>query len=340
MLAHTGTGPRVAAVLALGGLLTLKSTVAHAQDDAPSPFDSDFPDPFVIGDGGMFYAFASGARGRNVQVARSRDLTSWESLPDALPSVPSWVAPVSGMTWAPSVLRRGRNHVLYYTAPDAASGFQCISRATARRPEGPYVDDSSRPFICQTGTETPFCGSIDPSPYIDEAGRPWLLWKSDQNHPSCRTPSRIWSQPLSEDGLSIIGSPAPLLTTDQTWEGPLIEGPSMIRDGNTTLLFYSAHSYDSASYAVGYARCSGPMGPCKKVTLDSPLMKSSGSMLGPGGQELFTDPLGRTWMAYHAWTAPNASYRSGGMRSLRLAKVVFSNGVPIVVASPRPRRPS
>ncbi|HVH47806.1 MAG TPA: glycoside hydrolase family 43 protein [Labilithrix sp.] len=325
-----GNGIRLLTVLALGAVATLPTSAARADSAEPSPFESDFADPFVLRDGDSYFAFATGASGRHIQVARSRDLAAWAMLPDALPNLPSWAAREGGLTWAPSVLRRERHYVLYYTTADTGSGFQCISRAIAPRAEGPYVDDSPRPFVCQTGGPTPLCGSIDPSPFVDAAGRPWLLFKSDENSPSCKTQSRIWSQPLSEDGLSVIGAASALLGTDRSWEGPLIEGPSMIRDGNAMLLFYSANWYESADYAVGYARCDGPVGPCKKMTLDGPLFKSHTTALGPGGQELFTDAVGRAWMAYHAWTPPKTSYGSGGARSLRLARVEVSQGTPTI----------
>jgi len=297
-----------------------------AESPAPVALDGEFADPFVLRDGRAYYAFATSARGAHVQVARSFDLAKWTPLPDALPELPTWAGRDASLTWAPAVLQRGGRWVLYYTARHEASGFQCISRATSARPAGPYVDDTSKPFVCQLA----LCGSIDPSPFVDASARPWLLWKSDENSAACAGKSRIWSQPLAADGLALAGEPTPLLTTDRAWEEPLIEGPSMVRRGGRTYLLYSAGWYESAQYSVGWASCDGPAGPCKKMTLDGPLMKSSTTLLGPGGQELFDDADGRTWMAYHAWTAPNATYAAGGARSLRFARVDLTSGVPVV----------
>ena len=109
---------------------------------------ADFANPFVLADRDGYVAFATGAGDEHVQVARSRDLATWTRLPDALPSLPSWAARERGLTWAPAVLRRESAYVLYYTARDAASGFQCIGRATSARPEGPYLDDSEHAFVC------------------------------------------------------------------------------------------------------------------------------------------------------------------------------------------------
>jgi beta-xylosidase len=302
---------------------------AHASDRAAvSAIERDFADPFVAVDGAAYYALATGSRGKHVQVARSTDLTAWDDLPDALPMLPEWASQESPVkyTWAPSALRRQLGWVLYYTTRDRETGFQCISRGRAALPQGPYHDDSSRPFVCQDA----LCGSIDPSPFVDDVGRAWLLWKSDENSERCRGASRIWSQPLSEDGLGLESSATALLTVDRAWEQPLIEGPSMLRSGGSTYLFYSANRYESASYAIGFAKCDGPGGPCTKASVDSPFVKTLGALLGPGGQEFFRDQRGAMWMAFHAWTAPRSTYADGGARSLRLAPITFESGEPVV----------
>src|SRR4051812_11765434 len=71
------------------------------------PFEGDFADPFVLRAGGAYYAFATGARGGHLQLARSPDLASWTMLDEALPDLPAWAARGDGLTWAPSVLARG-----------------------------------------------------------------------------------------------------------------------------------------------------------------------------------------------------------------------------------------
>lgn len=289
--------------------------------------EGDFADPFVVRDGGGFVAFGTGVAGTNVQVARSTDLATWSRSGDALPKLPSWAVPDPRLVWAPSALRRKDRWVLYTTARHAASGFQCIGRAVAARPEGPYVDDSAEPLVCQTD----LCGSIDASPFVDREGRAHLLWKSDENADACRAAPRLWSQELAEDGLALVGSPTALLTMDRPWEAPIIEAPSMIEKDGRHYLFYSGGRYEGPGYAVGWASCAGPKGPCVKKTTDAPLLRSDGALLGPGGQELFDDAAGGTWMAYHAWTAPRTSYAAGGARALRLARVTFDESGPIVV---------
>lgn len=326
MPAEARPTPRPLSLLALAAIAATTSAAAPSATLA----DVDFADPFVLRDDDAYYAFATGTNGTHLQVARSRDLVTWAMLADALPALPAWASPTPGLTWAPSVLRRGDTFVMYYTARDATSDFQCISRAVAGKPEGPYVDASARPFVCQVEGETSFCGSIDPSPFVDASGRAFLLWKSDENAARCRGASRLWAQELTADGLDVVGRAAPLLAADRPWERPLVEGPSMIAADGTYHLFYSANWYDSPDYAIGYATCKTPLGPCRKASVDAPLVGSHGARLGPGGQELFTGPDGGTWMAYHAWSAPKASYASGGARSLRFARVSFAGGAPVI----------
>jgi beta-xylosidase len=138
---------------------------------------------------------------------------------------------------------------------------------------------------------------------------------------------------LSLDGLDVVGLPTALVVADSAWEGQLIEGPSMWFHDGTYYLFYSANGYESARYAVGYATCATPTGPCVKQTTSSPLLSSRGGALGPGGEELFTDAAGAPWMAFHAWSAPDVSYAKGGARSLRLAPVQFDGKGPVVGTS-------
>jgi beta-xylosidase len=293
-------------------------------------FAADFPDPFVLRDGARYFAFSTNAAGKNVRVVTSTDLAAWTELPDALPVLPIWAKSNASLTWAPSVLRRGSTFVLYYTARSIAAGFQCIGRAVSTSAAGPYIDQTDHPFICQVDGGEALCGSIDPSPFVDENGDAYLLWKSDENASACSGNARLWSQRLGVDGISLLDAPTELLVRDRSWELPLIEGPSMLKSADRYYLFYSASWWSSSSYGVGYAECATPAGPCAKKTVEGPLMASAGATLGPGGQEFFTDPSGRIWMAYHAWSSPIVGYDHGGARSLRIDPVRFDGGTPIV----------
>jgi hypothetical protein len=288
-----------------------------------SVYPRDFPDPFVLRVGQVYFGYATNTSGSNVPVVRSSDLRTWARLRDALPQLPDWSAP--GRVWAPSVLARPGGYVLYYTTRNRASGQQCVSRAFATTPEGPFRDDSSAGLICQVDRG----GSIDPSSFVDADGTPWLYWKSD-GVAGGEGPT-LWVQRLSPDGLSLVGSPTDLLREDRGWEAPVIEGPAMVREDGRYYLFYVAGPWQTAGYAIGYATCASPQGPCTKPQ-GTPLVASTGTLAGPGGPEFVVDAEGRRWMSFHGWGAPDIGYPRG-RRMLFLLPVRFEDHRPIVGAT-------
>jgi hypothetical protein len=291
-----------------------------ATDVAPTPtpahsttarYAQDFPDPFVLRAGGFWYAFSTERGLDKVPVIRSTDLVHWEARGDALPTLPRWSR--FGSVWAPSVLPVPGGFVLYYSTADDATGLQCLSSGFSPLPEGPYVDVSTGPFVCQMDRG----GSIDPSPFRDADGRPWLTWKSEGTLDG--EPTRIWSQPLAEDGRSLVGDRTELLHTSEAWEGPIVEGPTMALVDGRYHLFYSGNRWETASYGTGHAVCASPAGPCQR-TAPGPVLAPHPSEAGSGGGELFRDLDGSLRLAYHAWD-PTAVGYPGGLRRLRIGAV-------------------
>lgn len=280
----------------------------------------DFPDPFVVNAAAAgaadvdtaFVGFATTDEIDNVPMAFADDLAGpWRRDGDAMPVLPSWASTEAGYVWAPAVLKRDDHYILYFTARDENTGFQCIGRATAAALRGPYLDESEDPLVCQVIEPEALCGSIDTSVIVDDNDDAWLLWKSDENAPDCAADSRLWSQRLSADGLRLVGDRQVLLTHDADWETPLIEGPAMVQIADRDfILFYSANRWETADYATGFARCASPAGPCTKVTTTAPWLSSTA---GPGGPEVVRDGAGAPVLTFHAWTGPDAT----GVRMIR-----------------------
>src|SRR5687768_9800675 len=135
---------------------------ASASADLQNPvIDQNFPDPAILEVGGVFYAFATNTGGQNIPAARSTDLIDWSMLPDAMPALASWVAPVRNQVWAPETIAIGSEYRMYYTARERASNRQCIGVARSAHPEGPYRDTSAQPLVCPDGYQR----AIDPHPY-------------------------------------------------------------------------------------------------------------------------------------------------------------------------------
>ncbi|WP_424952614.1 glycoside hydrolase family 43 protein [Deinococcus sp.] len=295
---------------------------------------SDFADPDIIRVGRTYYAYSTNVGGSDVPVYTSGDLTHWKALGDALPVLPPWAS--GGNTWAPGVLAVSGGYRLYFTARHTASGRQCIGVAASKTPQGPFVSASPTPLVCQLDEG----GSIDAQGFTDADGKQYLYWKSDGN--CCNLLTGLWVQPLSQDGLKLTGKPRDLLYNGALWEGNLIEAPTVYRHAGKYYLFYSAAAWDSDTYAVGYAVGASPLGPFKKAATN-PLLFSGGEVAGPGGQGVIADGRGNTWMYYHAWTAGQIGYTTGGVRSLRLDPMSWKSGAPSVRVTtrsqPAPARP-
>jgi beta-xylosidase len=274
------------------------------------PFD--FPDPSVILVGQTYYAYATNSVAGNIQIIASTDLTHWTAVGNALPNLPTWATP--NYTWAPAVAMIGGTFVLYYAVDVAGTGKECISVATAGRPQGPFADRSTAPLECQKSLG----GSIDPASFIDTNGTPYLVWKS--GGPGS---SRIWSQQLVPAGTSFVAgtSPTSLLVPDQSWEGATVEAPDMVTTGGHYYLFFSGNDWDSANYAVGMATCTGPLGPCTDAT-PSPILSSGPGVAGPGGESVFADTSGNFWIAFHAWVPGAVGFPNS--RDLYLRRLTFS----------------
>lgn len=283
---------------------------------------TNFPDPFILSSKGIYYAYATNSATENLPTFQSTNLSTWANGPDALPQLPQWAlsSRLLRLTWAPSVLQQGPDYILFYATADKANDLECISRVEGLSPLGPFADESTHPLLCQTALG----GDIDPDVFVDRNGQKYLLWKSDGN--CCGMRSELWSERLSGDGTTLIGPAVRLLIDDQAWEAGIVEGPSMVRNGSLYYLFFSGNDWSSAKYAVGYAVCSSPQGPCAEP-VDHSLYSSDRETTGPGGEAFFTTFEGHLLMVYAAWSS-NSPAQHGGGRSMHLDPITFVDGVP------------
>lgn len=298
----------------------VQPTAAAANTYSNPVYPYNFPDPFVLAVDGVYYAYATGDATKHYQTLTSKDLVSWEEGPDAMPQFAAWV---TGDSWAPEVLRHsdGR-YIMYYTAHSLELDKQCIGVATSDKPLGPYVDSRTAPLVCQVDEG----GSIDANPFRNADGKLYLLWKNDGN--CCGLPTYIYSQRLSADGTKLTGKPVRLVQNDAAWEGPLVEAPTLWRRDNRYYLFFSANAYYDETYAVGYAACKGPLGPCKDAP-ENPILSTEGEAVGPGHQAMIELPGGKTYFIYHAWPHDAVGSTLPG-RVPWVDEVVWRDGRPVV----------
>jgi len=294
-------------VAILVGLAACGGGDAEPQTFRNPVYRKNFRDPFVLRVGDTYYAYgtkdAQSTRSGitravvpgNVQTLTSSDLVTWKTGKDALPDVGKWA--YDAKTWAPEVAQVDEDRfVLYYTGLSKSLGLQCVGRAVAESPEGPFVDRWAAPIVCQQDGG----GSIDPNAFRDDDGKLYLLWKNDGN--CCAKDTEIWVQRLSADGTRLVGRRVSLIKNDQGWEAGVVEAPTMWRQDGRVYLFYSAADFASDLYSIGYARCRGVFGPCRKPR-KTPLVTSRCEASGPGHQAIVRDGDERTWLVYHAYYA-------------------------------------
>jgi arabinan endo-1,5-alpha-L-arabinosidase len=295
------------------------------------------PDPFVVMHNGRAWLFATNMQGSNVPLI-APDGDGSTTMTDALPVLPEWAVP--GYTWAPAVTAVDDGWVLAFTARHRASGLQCIGVATATDIAGPY-EAAAGPLVCDVWAG----GSIDPSFVEDDQGHRWLLYKDDGN--CCDLPTALRAVPLTADGTALAGPSVVLVQADRPWEDGVVEAPTMVQVGDRWLLLYSASRWDDASYAVGAAWCTSPVGPCVKQP--DPVLSIGEGYDGPGGLELVVE---RTTsgagvdidtlsgvdrgvpVVFHAWPDRPHGSEDGSERQLHVG-VIVADGDRLVIGTRR-----
>jgi beta-xylosidase len=329
-------------VAAAVGILVALTAALHAEQPFVPVFREDFADPFILPTDGGFLAYATNPirGGVNVQIARSPNLVDWDLVRDngeprdALPVLPAWAR--QGDTWAPEVIRTAAGYVLYFTAKERESGLQCIGAAFSADPLGPFTSDAKEPLVCQRELG----GTIDPDPFRDADGQFYLYYKNDGNR--VRQPTTIFVQRMAADGLHLSGEPVALLRNDAKWEGLVIEAPTMVHHDGRYILFFSGNFFGwdggLSPYAMGYATCDGPMGPCTQSAAN-PILHSyhdleAGCLSGPGHQAVFIVG-GRSFIAFHAWGTTGDCRNAHRGRYLYVAPLGWKGGAPQIGVSLR-----
>lgn len=164
-------------------------------------------------------------------------------------------------------------------------------------------------------------GAIDPATFMEGDGERYLLWKTDGN--CCGLDTWITIQKLSPDSLKLEGTPTRLIRQDQSWEGDVIEAPTLWQRAGRYYLFYSANWYDE-HYAIGYATADALLGPYKKSP--DPLLQTRKELrlIGPGGQDVVNVGDGRAMLFYHSWS------EQSDYRGLNVDRLNWEQGTPAV----------
>ena len=254
----------------------------------------DFPDPSVVKIGDTYWASATTSNwGPVYPLLQSKDLLHWQTSGHVFNQLPEWA---DYYFWAPEITYDNGKVYIYYSA-HKRDGNLCVGIASADKPEGPYTDHG--PLICQE------VGSIDAFPMRDENGTLYMVWKEDAN--SVGKPTPIWIQQLNEARTALIGEKQELFRNTLDWEGQLVEGVSMLRQGDYYYAFYAAAGCcgRECNYVTGIARSKKLMGPWEKQ--QQPLINDNAQWKCPGhGTPVVHN--GKHYLLYHAYNKTSNVY--------------------------------
>ncbi|UMG92851.1 family 43 glycosylhydrolase [Nocardioides sp. TF02-7] len=206
-------------------------------------------------------------RFRPVPMLRSRDLTHWTYVGDALPAPPSWAAPGAGL-WAPDVVyseATGR-YYLTFGVTDTDDGLRgpgacasttdnAIGVAVASSPTGPWTvaDEPLVPPRPDPEAACAFFWTYDPDVLGDAVGRASTLYYG--SYYGGVHAQRIV---LDEDGARLTGAARRIAI------GNRYEGTNVVRRKGWYWYFGSATNCCNGpltSYGVFAARSRSPLGP-------------------------------------------------------------------------------
>lgn len=297
-------------IICLLSLFALMSCVKNEKSDFEFANPVPLGDPFILLHEGTYYAYGTNADD-GIQVYTSDDLEEWE-LADglALKSEDSWG---DKWFWAPEVyyIAEKDKFFMYYSADEHI----CV--ATADSPFGPFVQDEKRPML---ETEK----AIDNSLFVDEDGTPYLYLDRFNDG------LNIWVGKLEEDLITLDTSEwVQSIHVSQEWETvwPRVnEGPFVLKHGDTYYMTYSANSYESPHYGVGFATASSPLGPWTKYE-QNPILQMPGDLVGVGHSAMFEDKDGNLKIVFHAHHNKDNIHP----RAMHIADVSFSDDNPAVM---------
>ncbi len=246
-------------------------------------------DPTVFVDGGKYYMTGtSGDSSKGFVMLESDDMKTWKQANggDLILKADGSTFGTTGF-WAPQVYKDNGKYYFAYTANEQ------VALAESASITGPYVQKKAEPI---DGSEK----NIDPFIFKDN-GKYYLyhvrfnhgnyLWVAEFDLKKGKIKKSTLKQcfPLSQ---------AWEKTDDNKWD-PIMEGPTVVKYGDTYYLFYSANHFLNKDYAVGYATAKSPMGPWTKYEGNPIISRQIVGENGSGHGDIFTGLDGKLYYVYH-----------------------------------------
>jgi beta-xylosidase len=273
-------------------------------------------DPFILLWNNTYYAYGTQSPD-GIVVYVSDDMLNWSISEKAgglaLNKADVWA---ERWFWAPEVYYINGKFYMYYSADEHI----CV--ATSDSPLGPFKQDVQKPMI-----DGEKC--IDNSLYIDDNGKPYLYFDRFDDG------LNICVAELETDLITIKpGTIKKCINVSQQWEQvwPRVnEGSFVVKHKGTYYMSYSANSYESPFYGVGFATAPSVTGPWTKYE-NNPILQKPGELVGVGHSAMFTDKEVKLIIVFHA----HASTAKIHPRHMYISSVKFENknGKEIMVIDP------
>ena len=269
---------RLACILKVALLLLLVPLTLHAQGS-----QVPLADPFVLLHNDVYYAYGTHSD-NGIEVYTSDNLEQWTLAGLALHRKHTTQ---SRWFWAPEVYHINGKFYMYYSANER------LYVASAESPLGPFKQHGG--MLLQELLGDAYC--IDSTIFVDSDGTIWMFFVRNDDG-NC-----IWQVELSGDFLTPLpGTLRKSIAVSAPWENiwPRVnEGPSLLLHQGTYYLTYSANSYESKDYAVGYATASHLADPWQKSS-QNPILRRIDGLCGTGHHTFFIDRKGALRIAFHA----------------------------------------
>ncbi len=155
---------------------------------------------------------------------------------------------------------------------------------------------------------------------------------SSHRHYRCQTKNlghaggnNVWVAEMTDDLLHLkMETLTKCINVSQEWEKvwPRVnEGPFVIKHKGLYYMTYSANSFESPMYGVGFATSESPLGPWTKYD-GNPILQSPGNLVGAGHSALFYGKDGALYKVFHAHNSTESIHP----RKMYISKIYFKSG--------------
>jgi len=289
--------------------------VAYVNPRAVSGNVAPVHDPSMIKGAGGYLLFATGG---GIEERQSTDRINFTptNLVYAFAALPGWTATYTNGTdlWAPDVSFSGGQYSLYFAASTFGSSNSAIGLATSPTgAPGTWVDSGAAVVTSATCSGS---NAIDPAFLSDASGNWWLAFGSFFNGINMLQLDPSTGKPLGS-------TPTCYSLAQRT--GTAIEGSTVYLHDNMYYLFASVDvccQGVNSTYHIVVGRSSNPQGPYVDrggISMTEGggtiVLATHGSIIGPGGQDVFGDTDGDV-LVYHYYDGNNGGTPTLGINLL------------------------